>query len=321
MSVSSTVTRSQYAGNDSTVTAYPTGFFFASNDWVNVVVTDEDGVDTALVEGDDYILTGAEEEVGGDVVTTIAYDDTYNVTIFRVTPRTQLLDLAYNDRLPAELLEAAYDKLTYILQEIDSLGGNGDRSIRFPTSEPSEYETTLPTPVARRDSLIYFNATTGEMEVISSTDLATILAEDITGFDTSLYVTKAGDNTLTGDNTHEGLETFSGGAVFNGQVSFDPVALTDAASIAWDLSLGNLATVTIEGNRTLANPTNVAAGTYLLRVTQDGVGSRTLAYGANFKFPNGSAPVLSTAANAVDVLTFVSFGGDPLYLVSTHAFA
>ena len=39
-------------------------------------------------------------------------------------------------------------------------------------------------------------------------------------------------------------------------------------------------------------------------ITQDGTGSRTLAYGSNWKFPGGTAPTLTTAANAVDVVAY-----------------
>ena len=83
------------------------------------------------------------------------------------------------------------------------------------------------------------------------------------------------------------------------------VALTDGATITPDFSAGNNFSVTLGGNRTLANPTNVVAGqSGVIAVTQDATGSRTLAYGANFDYTGGSAPVLSTAANAVDLLTY-----------------
>lgn len=84
-----------------------------------------------------------------------------------------------------------------------------------------------------------------------------------------------------------------------------PVALTDATSIATDLSLGNNFSVTLGGNRTLANPTNIVAGqSGIIVITQDGTGSRTLAYGSYFKFPAGTAPTLTTTASAVDVLAY-----------------
>lgn len=84
------------------------------------------------------------------------------------------------------------------------------------------------------------------------------------------------------------------------------VALTDAATIAVDLSLGNNFSVTLGGNRTLGDPTNVTAGqSGFIVVTQDGTGSRTLAYGGTkYKFAGGTAPTLTTTAAAVDVLAY-----------------
>jgi len=82
------------------------------------------------------------------------------------------------------------------------------------------------------------------------------------------------------------------------------VSLTDAPTVTVDAALSNSFTVTLGGNRTLANPTNTVAGfTYVFRIVQDATGSRTLAYGTNYKFPGGTVPTVSTAANAVDILT------------------
>ena len=82
-------------------------------------------------------------------------------------------------------------------------------------------------------------------------------------------------------------------------------ALTDGATITANFALANNFSVTLGGNRTLANPTNQTAGqSGAITITQDGTGSRTLAYGSNWKFSNGSAPVLTTTANAVDVLVY-----------------
>jgi hypothetical protein len=82
-------------------------------------------------------------------------------------------------------------------------------------------------------------------------------------------------------------------------------ALTDGATITPDFSLANNYSVTLGGNRTLANPTNITAGQHgVIVITQDGTGSRTLAYGSYYKFPAGTAPTLTTTANAVDVLAY-----------------
>lgn len=97
--------------------------------------------------------------------------------------------------------------------------------------------------------------------------------------------------------------------------------LTDAATIAWDVRLGETAKVTLGGNRTLGAPSGlIDGGSYILRITQDGTGSRTLAYNSVYKWAGGSAPVLSTTAGAIDILTFVTDGTN-MYGVPQLAFA
>ena len=82
-------------------------------------------------------------------------------------------------------------------------------------------------------------------------------------------------------------------------------ALTDGATITPDFAVANNFSVTLGGNRTLANPSNLTAGqSGVIVITQDGTGSRTLAYGSYFKFANGTAPTLTTTASAVDVLAY-----------------
>lgn len=82
-------------------------------------------------------------------------------------------------------------------------------------------------------------------------------------------------------------------------------ALTDGATITADFSDSNHFSVTLGGNRTLANPTNLTAGqSGCIWITQDGTGSRTLAYGSQWDFTGGTAPTLTTTANAVDCLVY-----------------
>lgn len=91
--------------------------------------------------------------------------------------------------------------------------------------------------------------------------------------------------------------------------NFDATTLVDSASIAWDASQNQVCSVILAGNRTLSNPTNLQdGGTYILIVKQDAIGGRTLSYGSAYKWPGGTAPTLTTSANAVDILSFVSDG-------------
>lgn len=91
-------------------------------------------------------------------------------------------------------------------------------------------------------------------------------------------------------------------------------ALTDAANIVWDLNNGQVATVTITDDRTLAEPTNGLDNVlYLLRVTQDGTGGRDLDLHADIDMGDLDAPELSADADAVDVLAFMKWGGTVHY--------
>lgn len=82
-------------------------------------------------------------------------------------------------------------------------------------------------------------------------------------------------------------------------------ALSDGATITPDFNDSNNFSVTLGGNRTLANPSNLTAGqSGCIWITQDGTGSRTLAYGSYWDFTGGTAPTLSTAASAVDCLVY-----------------
>lgn len=83
------------------------------------------------------------------------------------------------------------------------------------------------------------------------------------------------------------------------------VTLTDAATVAIDLSLGNNFQVTLGGNRTIGAPSNVVAGqSGVIRLVQDATGSRTASWNSAFKFPGGTAPTLTTAANSVDLVAY-----------------
>jgi len=83
------------------------------------------------------------------------------------------------------------------------------------------------------------------------------------------------------------------------------ITLTDGASLAWNAALGQVAKVTLGGSRTFAAPTNLQTGAfYSVFLIQDATGSRTVSWNTVFAFTGGTAPTLSTAANAVDQIAF-----------------
>jgi hypothetical protein len=122
-------------------------------------------------------------------------------------------------------------------------------------------------------------------------------------FTTTLTSTATTSVTLPVSGTLASLSLVN---VFTAAVRGSIVALTDAATVAVDAALGNYFSVTLGGNRTLGNPSNLVAGQGgSIIITQDGTGSRTLAYSSNWKFAGGTAPVLTTTAAAVDRLDYL----------------
>jgi hypothetical protein len=118
MAVQSETSTVSYVGNNSAVTPYPVPFYFLDSSHVVVVVTDEDGVDTTLVEATDYTIDGEEDENGGEIVTVEAIPATSRVTIYREVPVTQLTSYQEADRFPAASHERALDKLTMLVQSL-----------------------------------------------------------------------------------------------------------------------------------------------------------------------------------------------------------
>ena len=116
---------------------------------------------------------------------------------------------------------------------------------------------------------------------------------------TEIFASAAAFNSITASVGSMGKATFTK------QVAGTPVTLTDAASIALNLTTGTNFIVSLGGNRTLENPSNAAVGqTGQIYVIQDGTGSRTLAFGDAYNFENSQTPVMSTSANSVDLLVY-----------------
>jgi hypothetical protein len=86
------------------------------------------------------------------------------------------------------------------------------------------------------------------------------------------------------------------------------LTLSDGATINWSMAGSRMAQVTLGGNRNMAAPSNMVPGSAILIIKQDATGSRTLTWNSVFKWPGGVAPVLSTAANATDIVSFVCDG-------------
>ena len=126
---------------------------------------------------------------------------------------------------------------------------------------------------------------------------ASTLTGIIKGSGTSALTTATAGTDYAGIDT---AQTFTKGQ--RGEIT----TLTDGATVTPDMADSNNFTLTLGGNRTLANPSNLTAGqSGSIFLVQDGTGGRTLAYGSQYDFIGGTAPTLSTGANAVDRIDYV----------------
>ena len=112
-------------------------------------------------------------------------------------------------------------------------------------------------------------------------------------------------NTLVFDN---------GGGSGNGRVTTKGTigeinALGDlsAGTHTLDFRTANNFSMTLIGNVTIANPSNISAGqSGVLFIKQDSTGGRDAQFGSYWDFSNGTAPTLSTGQNEVDVVAWIA---------------
>ena len=117
-----------------------------------------------------------------------------------------------------------------------------------------------------------------------------------------------GATALLGEATIAEYRAATANKVLTSDVAWDAadtVVLTPGATVAVNMSSGFNFSLAMGGAYTLSNPTNTKNGqSGVIYIVQDATGSRTLAYGTNWKFEGGTDPVLTTTPNAVDVLNY-----------------
>ena len=178
-------------------------------------------------------------------------------------------------------------------------GGTGTSQIRWNVSG-STFVEEVTTNAAQSAYLYKSNDASYHVWKVTGTERMRI--------DSSGLVTACNSLAVTQNLTVSGNTTLNGTTIDKSHALSQ--TLTDGATINWDVSLGRVATVTLgAAGRTMAAPTNLKVGTYILRVYQDATGSRTITtWNSVFKWTAAVAPVLSTGANKLDIITFFSDG-------------
>jgi hypothetical protein len=92
-------------------------------------------------------------------------------------------------------------------------------------------------------------------------------------------------------------------------------ANSDGSTVTFNLNEANVHTVTLgvgvgDGTRTFAISNETAGQKFIIRILQDGTGSRTVTWFSTIKWAGGSAPTLTTTPSKADVVGFIVTGTD-----------
>lgn len=174
MTVASTISRVDYAGNGIT-TAFSVPFYFLANTHLIVYRTQiSTGITTTLALTTDYTVSGAGTPSGGTLTCVIAPTSDQRLSILRNVPLTQEVDYQTNDPFPAATHEAALDKLTMEVQQVNEALG---RSVTISPASTG-VSTVLPSPAA--GTVVGWDATGTSLTNVDPTLWAGILASEYT---------------------------------------------------------------------------------------------------------------------------------------------
>jgi len=178
MTVSNTNNKVVFVGDGATLIFAYTFRIFQDSD-LNVTIQDTSvtpQTEIILVLNTDYTVSGAGSPSGGDVTLLLtgqlsaAPSATDNITILRDIPITQPLDLALQGSFPSQANEDAFDRRTFVEQQLQEQLG---RTINIPANITG-VSTDLPAPVA--DFILGWDAAATS---IINIDPATIAASTI----------------------------------------------------------------------------------------------------------------------------------------------
>ena len=285
-------------------------------------------INAIIGDGGNYATSAELATVSAALATSIGNSNT-NIAAVSVLTSVNKADIATNvaaitsiNTVVDNLDFATSAELATVSSALATSIGNSNTNIAAVSVLTSVNKADIATNVAAITSIntvvdgLDF-ATSAELATVSSA-LATSIANHlplaggtITGTVSaqSVYVSALGANTSA---------TLGKRIRMDGAAVADIVSLTDGTSIAINFNNGQNFAVQLTDNRTLENPTNCVPGqTGSIFVIQDGTGSRTLSFGANYKFPGGTAPTLSTGASACDRIDYITFTSSNVHAVAT----
>jgi len=188
MTISTTSSKITYQGTGGVV-PYPFPFLVFDKTQLQVSIYDSVTNSTTVLGQEAFTASGIGNSSGGTVNYSSSVPNTSYLTIERVIPVVQTVNLTNQDGFYPEIIERALDVLTMIAQQLDTLG---DRAIRVPVSDLT-MPTDLPGAANRANKLFGFDASGNpiatvvqEGDFISSTMLSVVAAATISAAQSAL---------------------------------------------------------------------------------------------------------------------------------------
>jgi len=160
MTVSSSTNRVSYAGNGST-TVFPYTYKIFDEDDLTVIVRAANGTETVKTITSDYTVSGVGSAGGGNVTMLTAPATGETLVILREQDLVQELDIVPNDPFPADSLEAALDKLTFMVQQHEETLDRTIKASRTNTIAGSEFTISA----ANRANKIFAFDSAGDLSI------------------------------------------------------------------------------------------------------------------------------------------------------------
>jgi hypothetical protein len=85
---------------------------------------------------------------------------------------------------------------------------------------------------------------------------------------------------------------------------------SDGATVTFSMATSNVHTVVLGGNRTLVVSNTSTGQAFVINLTQDGTGSRTVTWFSTIRWSGGNAPTLTTTLNKRDTFGFICTGSN-----------
>jgi hypothetical protein len=160
MTVSSSTNRVSYAGNGST-TVFPYTYKIFDQDDLTVILRAANGTETVKLITSDYTVSGVGSAGGGNVTMLTAPATGETLVILREQDLVQELDIVPNDPFPADSLEGALDKLTFMVQQQQDALNRSIKASRTNTISSTEFTISA---ASRANKIFAFDAS-GDLSI------------------------------------------------------------------------------------------------------------------------------------------------------------